>query len=125
MFRRLKPKVGFGWAVRAIGFIGLGTLAMSLAILSRRKRPKSATKKALFDFKPFAELPFLGFAVSLLLIFVAFYIPLFYIPSYAIYSFKINEHLSFYLLAITNASSFFGRTVPFISLYFGPSLLSS
>ncbi|KAF7946728.1 hypothetical protein EAE96_009713 [Botrytis aclada] len=114
MFRRLEPKVGFGWAVRAIGFINLGTLAVSLAILSRHKRPKSATKKALFDFRAFTELPFLGFAVSLLLIFVAFYIPLFYIPSYAIYSLKIDENLSFYLLAITNAGSFFGRTVPFL-----------
>ncbi|CCD46826.1 hypothetical protein BofuT4_P115320.1 [Botrytis cinerea T4] len=120
MFRRLKPKVEFGWAVRAIGFISLGTLATSLAILSWHKRPKS-----LFDFKVLAELPFLGLAVSLLLIFVAFYIPLFYIPSYAIYCFKINENLSFYLSAITNADSFFGRTVPFISLYLGPSLLSS
>ncbi|THV49896.1 hypothetical protein BGAL_0174g00130 [Botrytis galanthina] len=114
MFRRLEPKVGFGWAVRAIGFISLGTLAVSLAILSRHKRPKSATKRALFDFKAFTELPFLGFAVSLLLIFVAFYIPLFYIPSYAIYSLKIDETLSFYLLAITNSGSFFGRTVPFL-----------
>ncbi|KAF7940944.1 uncharacterized protein EAE97_007129 [Botrytis byssoidea] len=113
MFRRLEPKVGFCWAVRAIGFISLGTLAVSLAILSRHKGPKSATGKAIFDFKAFTELPFLGFAVSLL-IFVAFYIPLFYIPSYAIYSLKIDEYLSFYLLAITNARSFFGRTVPFL-----------
>ncbi|TGO55089.1 hypothetical protein BOTNAR_0252g00070 [Botryotinia narcissicola] len=104
--------LGASLAVRAIGFISLGTLAVFLAILSRHKGPKSATGKAIFDFKAFTELPFLGFAVSLL-IFVAFYIPLFYIPSYAIYSLKIDENLSFYLLAITNAGSFFGRTVPF------------
>jgi predicted MFS family arabinose efflux permease len=114
MFRRLQPKIGFGWTVRAIGFVSLGTLAVSLVILGQHKKPKSATKKPLFDLRAFAEIPFLGFALSLLLIFLAFYIPLFYIPSYAAYKLHINEDFSFYLLAITNAGSFFGRTVPFL-----------
>jgi predicted MFS family arabinose efflux permease len=114
MFRRLQPKIGFGWTVRAIGFVSLGTLAISLIILGQHKKPKSAMKKPLFDLRAFAEIPFLGFALSLLLIFLAFYIPLFYIPSYAAYKLHINEDFSFYLLAITNAGSFFGRTVPFL-----------
>ncbi|TEY35966.1 hypothetical protein BOTCAL_0570g00050 [Botryotinia calthae] len=111
----IEPKVGFGRVVRTIGFISLGTLAISLAILSRYKRAKSASKKALFDFKAFAELPFLGFAISLLLIFVVLYILLFYIPSYAIYSLKLTKisHSTSWL-AITNADSFFNRTISFL-----------
>ncbi|KAF7894869.1 hypothetical protein EAF00_006683 [Botryotinia globosa] len=101
----------------AIGCASSGSSIVLITLIwhgTTDTKPKSATKKAIFDFKAFTELPFLGFAVSLLLIFVAFYIPLFYIPSYAIYRLKNDENLSFYLLAITNAGSFFGRTVPFL-----------
>lgn len=68
----------------------------------------------MFDLRAFTEIPFLFFALALLLIFVAFYIPLFYIPSFAIYKLKTSDDFAFYLLAITNAGSFFGRTIPFL-----------
>ncbi|KAF2178963.1 hypothetical protein K469DRAFT_731386 [Zopfia rhizophila CBS 207.26] len=60
MFRRLQPRVGFGWAVRSIAFINLGLSALALAILSRHRLPKPSEDFA-FDMLTVTNAgPFLG-----------------------------------------------------------------
>nr|POE77890.1 aspyridones efflux protein apdf [Quercus suber] len=117
MFRAIQPRAGFGWAVRAIAFVILGTLCITLIILGRREQPKPAkrrTFKTLFAFSALKEPRFLAFTVSLLFIFLGFYIPLFYVPLYAQYSLKTSENLAYNLVAVVNAGSFFGRILPFL-----------
>lgn len=81
MFRNIQKSQGFGWAVRAMAFVMLGTFAIALAILARHKPatpPKKRKFSTLFDFKAMKEPAFLCFCVGLFCIFLGFYIPLFY-----------------------------------------------
>jgi predicted MFS family arabinose efflux permease len=114
MFRRLQPRVGFGWAVRSIAFINLGLSAIALAILSRHRPPKPAAKRTLFDLAAWKEPAFALFALALLFLFLAFYMPLFYVPSFALYNLHKGEDFAFDMLTVTNAGSFLGRTLPFL-----------
>ena len=114
MFRRLEASVGFGCAVRAIGFVNLATCVIALVIFSRHKGAPPKPARSLVDLRAFREPAFTSFSLALFFIFLAFYVPLFYIPSYATLSLGMTPDLAFDLLAITNAGSFFGRTVPFL-----------
>lgn len=116
MFRHIQPQAGFGWAVRAMGFVMLGTLALSLAILGRHKQVIPAKKRTfatLFDFRALKEPRFLAFTISLFFVFLGFYIPLFYIPLYSQFNLRTSNDLAYNLVAVVNAGSFLGRILPF------------
>ena len=121
MFRKLQPYIGFSWAVRSIAFINLGTCLLALTIFGRQPLQPPKKIRTLFDITAFGDLNFTLFSLSLFFIFLSFYVPIFYVPSYAVYKLGIDENLAFYLLAVINAGSFFGRTLPYlISKYVGP-----
>jgi predicted MFS family arabinose efflux permease len=103
-------KIGFGWATRVIGFIALGTLAISLAVIKPRVKP--AKKRSLLELSAFKEAPYLFFSIALFFIFIGLYIPFFYISIYSQDELHISADLSFYMLAILNAASIFGRIIP-------------
>ncbi|KAH8809332.1 major facilitator superfamily domain-containing protein [Xylogone sp. PMI_703] len=113
MFRRLQPQIGFPWTVRAIGFINLALAILTCLILCRRPG-KRTRARSLIEKKALTELPFMLLSVSLICVMLAFYIPLFYVPSYARTKLGTDKNLSFYMLAIINAASTFGRTVPYV-----------
>ena len=109
-FRKLTSTIGYAWANRILAFIVLGTLIVPLVVLKPRVQPSK--RRTLLDPKAFAEMPYLFFSLALFFIFVGLYIPFFYISIYAREKIGTNEDLSFYLLAILNAASVFGRLVP-------------
>ena len=110
VFRELEVKVGFGWATRVIAFIALATLAIPLIVL--RPRIKPAKKRSLLELSAFREAPYSLFSTSLFFIFIGLYIPFFYVPTYSQESLHAADEISFYLLAILNAASIFGRIIP-------------
>lgn len=55
MAKTLLPSIGFGWTMRAIGFIQLGTLAVGLAIIRARPIPKHGKKGPMVDWSAFKE----------------------------------------------------------------------
>lgn len=112
IFRKLQPQVGFAWATRTIAFIILGLSIFILVILGRHRGSPPKTKRVLVDLKAFREPPFALFSAALFFIFLAFYIPLFYITTYAQIKLHTSNDFAFYLLSVTNAGSFFGRTLP-------------
>lgn len=114
MFHQLQPAVGFGWAVRAIAFINLGLCVVILMILCRKPGRRAPKARMYIDPRAFKERSFGLFAIGLFFQFLAYYIPLFYIPSYATSRLGTSEEFAFYLLAISNAGSFFGRVLPYI-----------
>ena len=90
-------------------------------IIAQQETPKPSQPRSLVDPRAFTEMPFLFLSLALFFIFISFYVPLFYIPSYATFKLKTSDDFAFYLLAITNAGSFFGRTTPYLlSKYLGP-----
>ncbi|KAL1977835.1 hypothetical protein VTN31DRAFT_694 [Thermomyces dupontii] len=113
VFRRLQPNIGFGWAVRVIAFLNLALALIACGILLRRPGNKTRAR-SLIEPKALTEPNFMLLAISLICVFLAFYIPLFYIPSYARTKLGTSRDLSFYMLAIINGASAFGRTTPFL-----------
>ena len=91
-----------------------GLSVITLAILGRHRGSPPKAKRTLVDLEAFHEPPFALFSAALFFIFLAFYIPLFYITSYAEIKLHTSSDFVFYLLSITNAGSFLGRTLPFI-----------
>ncbi|CAG7941664.1 unnamed protein product [Penicillium olsonii] len=113
MFRQLQPKVGFGWAVRAIGFISLFLAIVACTILCRQPAQK-ARARSLIDWKAFREPSFMMFSTSLTCVMLAYYVPIFYVASYARTVIHTTTSLSFYMVAIVNGSSVIGRVVPYL-----------
>lgn len=110
LLHKLLPQVGFGWATRSLGFLALGTCAISIAVL--RVRIKAPKRRLLFDPKAFLEVPFFFFTLSFFFGLMGLYVPTFYIQSFAVEKGIISGELSAYILPILNAGGVFGRVVP-------------
>jgi MFS family permease len=110
VFRRLQPTIGFPWATRVLGFIALATLIISIAVMRTRLPPNKG--RAMFDGNAFRSIPFMLFSLAGFILFMGFFVPIFYIVVYAQRHAGIDEDMSFYLLAILNGTSFFGRVIP-------------
>ncbi|GIK04335.1 hypothetical protein Aspvir_008415 [Aspergillus viridinutans] len=120
MFRQLQPRIGFPWTVRSIGFINLFLGLITILILCR-KPGKKTRARSMIEWRAFTDLPFMLFSTSLTCVMLAYYIPLFYVPSYARTQLHTTRSLSFYMVAIINGASAFGRVVPYLlSAYIPP-----
>jgi MFS family permease len=107
---RLIDRIGFGWSVRVIGFIALGTLIFPIAVMKMRVKPPKA--RALIDWSAFTDFPFMLFAISTMIGFMGLYVLLFYLSFFAEDKGITDTNLAFYLVPIFNAASCFGRTLP-------------
>lgn len=105
---RLLSQVGFGWAVRTVGFIMLA-LVICASLTTKEFVPRR--QKKLFLPEAFKRRVYLftnaGFLIGLL----GVYGPIFYISSYCL-SRGMDNQLALYQVAILNGGSFFGRTIP-------------
>ncbi|KAI5290221.1 hypothetical protein KEM54_002163 [Ascosphaera aggregata] len=124
MFRQLEPLVGFGWAVRIMGFVVLATSTFAFSVMRLRERTK--TKRVMLDPGAFKEIPFVLFVISIFFMTFGFATPIFYIEQYAIEKQTMSEDLAFYLVSILNAASVVGRVFPgFIEKFIGPITIFS
>lgn len=110
VFHRLQPTIGFPWATRVIGFIMLFTQIISIIVMRVRVLPDK--KRAIIDIGAFKEMPYLFFVISVFVGFMGLYLPFFYVQSFAIEKKITDSNLGFYILAIMNATSAFGRIIP-------------
>ncbi|KAH9871852.1 hypothetical protein J1614_006110, partial [Plenodomus biglobosus] len=110
MFHKLLPKVGFAWTTRILGFVVLATMLIPNLVMRVRVLPPKS--RSLLDLRAFLipaySLQVLGFFCG----FMGLYMPFFYAQLYALQRHITNENLAFYLLAIMNSTSVFGRIVP-------------
>ncbi|KAF2019536.1 putative monocarboxylate permease [Aaosphaeria arxii CBS 175.79] len=110
VFHRLLPQIGFGWTTRVIGFIIIATQVIPLTVMRVRVLPKKS--RSLLDLNAFTIAPYslniAGFFVG----FMGLYMPFFYAQFYALQRHITNPDLAFYLLAVMNSTSIFGRTIP-------------
>jgi predicted MFS family arabinose efflux permease len=119
VFHNLLPKIGFAWTTRVLGFIILATMVVPCVCMRVRVLP--AKSRSLLDLKAFCipaySLQVVGFFCG----FMGLYMPFFYAQVYALERHLTNENLAFYLLAIMNSTSVFGRIIPNIFAdRFGP-----
>lgn len=110
MFYRLINEVGFGWAVRGLGFVALATLLVPIFFMKMGIKP--AKPRAILDWTAFTDWPFLIFTLSTAIGFVGLYAMLFYISYFAFETHAASAEMAFYLVPILNVASMFGRTLP-------------
>lgn len=110
VFHRLQPRIGFPWATRVIGFIILGTLMISIMVMRTRLPPK--TMRNILDLSAFRNASFSLFSIGLFLSFAGLYVPIFYLIIWAQKHTHVTSDLSFYMLAVLNGASVFGRVIP-------------
>ena len=104
-----------------MAFIMLATLTVPMAGMKMRMMPPARRK--LIDPSAWREPAYTLFALAAFFGFLGLYVPLFYIQIFAIEQRILSERqdLAFYLLAILNTGSFFGRIIPsYIADNIGP-----
>ncbi|KAA1469651.1 MFS general substrate transporter [Dentipellis sp. KUC8613] len=114
MLNKLIPRVGFGWATRAIAFIILGCyIIATFTIKARRPTKPLPPLLRILDFSAFRDRRYVLFAIGAWLNIIAVFNPFFYI---AIYGTVLHgeSNVTPYLLPIMNATSMVGRTLPAI-----------
>ncbi|KAK2850675.1 hypothetical protein FQN49_005431 [Arthroderma sp. PD_2] len=100
--------LGYGWSVRIIGFLIMPFMLFACLTIKARLPSRSAT---FWIPSAYREAKYLLLIVSLFFMFVGMFTPLFFLPTYAVTR-GMSPTLAGYLLAITNASSTFGRIIP-------------
>ncbi|KAL2812316.1 major facilitator superfamily domain-containing protein [Aspergillus granulosus] len=110
VLNRLLQPLGFGWSVRIIGFIALGTLLLPVAIMKQRVKPPKA--RALIDWSAFTDIPYMAFVLGGFVAFMGMFTLFFYISYVGTARGLTSNDMAFYLVPILNAASCFGRTIP-------------
>ncbi|KAL5612047.1 hypothetical protein BROUX41_000391 [Berkeleyomyces rouxiae] len=107
MMQSLIPKIGFEWALRSLGFLIFG-LSVVANILVRSRLPPLPNSNVFPDFYIFKQIPFTLLTIAVMTMELALFVPITYISSYAV-DMGLGTALSYQLVAILNAGSFFGR----------------
>lgn len=105
--QKLIPLIGFKWTMRVFGFMLLATLGMANILLKRRLPPINV-HGGLFNLKSFRNKAYSIFCVAGILGFLGLYTVLTYVSLSAV-AIGGSENLAFYIIAIANGASIFGR----------------
>ncbi|OKL60042.1 hypothetical protein UA08_04976 [Talaromyces atroroseus] len=102
-------KIGFGWSVRACGFISLAFVIPSCFLIITRPPEPGESEDSKVDFKEILyNKTYILFSLGMLLVLWGMFIPFFYLPSYG-ESYGMSTAAANNLLAYMNAGSFLGR----------------
>lgn len=105
--QNLIPSIGFRWTVRAFGLILMAAMGTANIFLKRRLPPVDV-RGGLFNFKAFRNKAYSTYCVSGIVILLGLYTELIYISVSAV-EIGVSKDFSFYIIAIANAASAFGR----------------
>jgi MFS family permease len=113
LFGRLEPRVGFGWATRAIAFILLAMSAVPIAFMRTRVPPTAGRRRrVVIDRSALRDAPYLLFVAGGLFAFLTLYVTFFYITLFATSHGVASESFAPYLVTLLNAGSILGRIIP-------------
>ncbi|OTA06213.1 MSF permease [Trichoderma parareesei] len=126
MFEKLRPRIGFGWTMRAMGFVAFAMCSFALAIIRPRSAPAAPAAPAaaaahgkpgfsirwFWDSSALRERTYLLYCVAIFFNNLSFFNPPYYLQSYAVLHGMQGHALAAYLLPILNASSIPGRIIP-------------
>ncbi|KAI0449539.1 major facilitator superfamily domain-containing protein [Xylaria acuta] len=104
------PRLGFGWAVRIVGFVCVAAGAGASCLL-RKRLPPNKKAGAAIDLKSLSEPRFAATAFATFLIEFAVFIPYTYICSHAVHA-GLDRHTAYLLNALLNAGAVPGRALP-------------
>ncbi|KAG2032195.1 major facilitator superfamily domain-containing protein [Suillus americanus] len=105
--QNLIPLIGFRWTVRVFGLTLMATMGTANIFLKRRLPPVNV-RGGLFNLKAFRNKAYSTYCISATMILLGFYTELTYISVSAV-AIGVSKDFSFYVIAIANAASAFGR----------------
>jgi len=106
----LAPKIGFGWAIRIIGFICAG-LCVVACLLLKSRLPPNKVKGAKIDIMALREPPYASVTLAIFLVEFAVFIPYTFLVDQALAA-GMGQKLAYALIPILNASAIPGRLLP-------------
>lgn len=116
---RLIGKIGFPWAIRVVGFIILGTSALTIALFRTRLPPRKTG--ALVEWSAFREPTFVLYVSGMWLCFFALYFSFFYIGTFGRNILGLSYEESVNLLITVNGLGIIGRLASaMVATYTGP-----
>ncbi|KAI6088271.1 MFS general substrate transporter [Hypoxylon rubiginosum] len=112
MARQLLPTVGFGWAVRAIGFVQLGSMLFVLAFMRSRLPPRRSG--SLVEWGAFRELEYTFYAAGMFFNFWGVYFGFYYLAAFsrAAVTPALSYTESLNMLLLLNGIGILGRLLP-------------
>lgn len=108
MLQKLQPRIGFGWAVRVVGFVLLALLIYA-SVMTREFAPRR--RQGFFVPGAWKNGPYVLANMAFFISLFGTYTPMFYIIDYCLYR-GIDPQLAYYQVAIYNAVGCFGRILP-------------
>ncbi|MCJ1435451.1 hypothetical protein MMC27_004824 [Xylographa pallens] len=111
LVQNLIPKIGFPWTMRVSAFLILALLIIANLTVKSRLPPSPKPFSLMAFVKPLSEPTFALLTLGSFFIFFGIFIPFTFIQLSG-QALGMSQHLSNYLLAVLNAASIFGRTLP-------------
>ncbi|KAI0156316.1 riboflavin transporter MCH5 [Pestalotiopsis sp. NC0098] len=112
MARQLLPAIGFGWTIRAIGFVQVGTLLLTNCFMKSRLPPRRTG--SIVEWGAFKEAEYVFYALGMFFNFWAVYFGFYYIASFS--RTAVTPALSYTdslnLLLLMNGIGLIGRLLP-------------
>ncbi|KAJ5230152.1 hypothetical protein N7489_010860 [Penicillium chrysogenum] len=120
LVKALLPSIGFGWTVRVLGFVMLGTSIPAILLFQTRLPPRKAG--ALIEWSAFKEPTYVLFCLGMFLNFWALYFAFYYIGAFARDTLGLTFSDSDNLIIVTNGAGIVGRLIPayLADLKYGP-----
>ncbi|KAL5394807.1 hypothetical protein PMIN02_004655 [Paraphaeosphaeria minitans] len=110
MARTLLPTIGFGWTLRAMGFIQLGTFAIALICGKATQAPRKSAP--MLDWAVFKESVFTLYLIGSFLAYLGVFFPFFFLSSYAREKQEMSYTESLDLTLTLNGIGFIARLLP-------------
>lgn len=111
VLRATFPKYGYRWSIRILGFMFLACFIVSNLLCKARIPPSRGKKKAIISLSIFKDARFCFLTVSTFGVEVVLFGVLGILPTYATVSTDFAADTGFYLIALLNGSSCFGRII--------------
>ncbi|KAK1969552.1 major facilitator superfamily transporter [Colletotrichum sublineola] len=110
MVRQLLPSIGFGWTIRSIAFVQMGTLVVAFMFLRPRVKPRKTG--SIVEWAAFKELEYTFYAIGSFLNYLGVFFAFYYLASYTRDIIGLNYNSSLNLLLVLNGVGVPGRLLP-------------
>ncbi|KAK7526920.1 major facilitator superfamily domain-containing protein [Phyllosticta citriasiana] len=122
VFHELQPKIGFGWAVRIMGFISLFVMAVPCLVMRKPSFVGQGPARSLVDFSHFRDPVYSLLTSASVIGIVGLFVPFYVVQLFAQVKLNANATITFYLIPILNAGSTVGRLLMGggLATYLGP-----
>ena len=77
IIRQLLPRIGFAWTVRVLAFVNLASLALVIALMKPRLRPRKAG--AIIEWRAVKDVPYTLFVLGICFLIAAVYFVFYYV----------------------------------------------